>query len=307
MIQAEHLTKRYGDVVAVDDISFTVKPGQVTGFLGPNGAGKSTTMRMILGLDAPTSGRVLINRRRYRELDAPLRTIGALLDAGAVDHGRTAANHLLWLAHSNGIARSRVGHVLDLVGLGDVADRRVGTFSLGMLQRLGIAAALLGDAGVLMFDEPTNGLDPDGIIWLRATMRRLAAEGRAVFVSSHLMSEVAQTADHVIVIGRGRIVADASLETIVAQHGLADVYVRAERQHDLSVQLVRHGAAIEAVDDGAISVRGLDAVSIGAIAAADGIALSELTPRRSSLEDAFFELTHDLTLPTSLVGATRGE
>lgn len=307
MIQAEHLTKRYGDVVAVDDISFTVKPGQVTGFLGPNGAGKSTTMRMILGLDAPTSGRVLINRRRYRELDAPLRTIGALLDAGAVDHGRTAANHLLWLAHSNGIARSRVGHVLDLVGLGDVADRRVGTFSLGMLQRLGIAAALLGDAGVLMFDEPTNGLDPDGIIWLRATMRRLAAEGRAVFVSSHLMSEVAQTADHVIVIGRGRIVADASLETIVAQHGLADVYVRAERQHDLSVQLVRHGAAIEAVDDGAISVRGLDAASIGAIAAADGIALSELTPRRSSLEDAFFELTHDLTLPTSLVGATRGE
>ncbi len=183
--------------------------------------------------------------RRYRELDAPLRTIGALLDAGAVDDGRTAANHLLWLAHSNGIERARVGHVLDLVGLGDVADRRVGTFSLGMRQRLGIAAALLGDAHVLMFDEPTNGLDPDGIIWLRATMRRLAAEGRAVFVSSHLMSEVAQTADHVIVIGRGRIVADAPIDAIVAQHGLANVYVRAERQQDLSLQLVRHGAQME--------------------------------------------------------------
>ncbi|HEY5874410.1 MAG TPA: ATP-binding cassette domain-containing protein, partial [Ilumatobacteraceae bacterium] len=186
MIDVQHLTKRYGDVVAVDDISFTVRPGRVTGFLGPNGAGKSTTMRMVLGLDAPTSGSVLVDHRQYRRIDAPLRTIGALLDAGAVDGGRTAANHLLWLAHSNGIERARVGQVLELVGLGDVADRRVATFSLGMRQRLGIAAALLGDAHVLMFDEPTNGLDPDGIMWLRATMRRLAAEGRTVFVSSHL-------------------------------------------------------------------------------------------------------------------------
>ena len=306
MIDVQHLTKRYGDVVAVDDVSFTVRPGLVTGFLGPNGAGKSTTMRMVLGLDAPTSGGVLVNGRRYRQLDAPLRTIGALLDAGAVDGGRTAANHLLWLAHSNRIDRARVGHVLELVGLADVAERRVATFSLGMRQRLGIAAALLGDAHVLMFDEPTNGLDPDGIIWLRVTMRRLAAEGRTVFVSSHLMSEVAQTADHVIVIGRGRIVADAPIEAIVAQHGPADVYVRTEQPHDLSVQLVRHGAQLESAGDGAISVRGLDSAAIGAIAAAEGIALSELTPRQPSLEDAFFELTHDLTLPTTLVGATRG-
>jgi ABC-2 type transport system ATP-binding protein len=307
MIEVQHLSKRYGDVVAVDDISFTVRPGHVTGFLGPNGAGKSTTMRMILGLDAPTSGSVLVDGRRYRQLDTPLRTIGALLDAGAVDDGRTAANHLLWLANSNGIERGRVSAALELVGLGDVADRRVGTFSLGMRQRLGIAAALLGDARVLMFDEPTNGLDPDGIIWLRATMRHLAAEGRTVFVSSHLMSEVAQTADHVIVIGRGRIIADAPIDAIVAQHGLANVYVRAERQYDLSMQLGRHGAQLESAGDGAVIVRGLDSAAIGAIAAAEGIALSELTPRQPSLEDAFFELTHDLTLPTTLVGATRGD
>ena len=307
MIEVQHLSKRYGDVVAVDDISFTVRPGHVTGFLGPNGAGKSTTMRMILGLDAPTSGSVLVDGRRYRQLNTPLRTIGALLDAGAVDGGRTAANHLLWLAHSNGIERGRVTTALELVGLGDVADRRVGTFSLGMRQRLGIAAALLGDARVLMFDEPTNGLDPDGIIWLRATMRHLAADGRTVFVSSHLMSEVAQTADHVIVIGRGRIIADAPIDAIVAQHGLANVYVRAERQHDLSMQLARHGAQLESTGDGAVTVRGLDSAAIGAFAAAEGIALSELTPRQPSLEDAFFELTHDLTLPTTLVGATRGD
>jgi ABC-2 type transport system ATP-binding protein len=306
MIEVRHLTKRYGDVLAVDDISFDVRPGHVTGFLGPNGAGKSTTMRMVLGLDAPTGGTVRVAGRRYRELAAPLRTIGALLDAGAVDDGRTAANHLLWLAHSNGIERTRVGHVLDLVGLGDVAGRRVGTFSLGMRQRLGIAAALLGDARVLMFDEPTNGLDPDGIIWLRETMRRLAAEGRTVFVSSHLMSEVAQTADHVIVIGRGRIIADAPIDEIVARHGLADVLVRAERHDDLSLQLMRHGARLEPTGDGALTVSGLGSAEIGAIAAAEGIALTELTPRQPSLEEAFFELTHDVNLPTGLVGAARG-
>jgi ABC-2 type transport system ATP-binding protein len=300
MIDVHHLVKRYGDVVAVDDISFTVHPGHVTGFLGPNGAGKSTTMRMILGLDAPTSGSVLVGGRRYRELHAPLRTIGALLDAGAVDDGRSAANHLLWLAHSNGIDSTRVAAVLDMVGLGDVARRRVGTFSLGMRQRLGIAAALLGDPHVLLFDEPTNGLDPDGILWLRSMLRNLAAEGRTVFVSSHLMSEVSQTADRVIVIGRGRIVADAPIEAIVSQHGVPNVYVRSDRQDDLGLHVVRHGGQFEPAENGAIAVRGLESAAIGAIAAAEGIALSELTPRQPSLEDAFFELTHDLTLPTAL-------
>jgi ABC-2 type transport system ATP-binding protein len=210
------------------------------------------------------------------------------------------------MAHSNEIDSTRVAAVLDLVGLGDVAGRKVGTFSLGMRQRLGIAAALLGDPRVLLFDEPTNGLDPDGILWLRAMMRDLAADGRAVFVSSHLMSEVSQTADHVIVIGRGQIIADAPIETIVSQHGVPNVYVRADRQDDLGVHLVRHGAQLEPADNGAIAVRGLESAAIGAIAAAEGIALRELTPRQPSLEDAFFELTHDLTLPAVLTGATRG-
>jgi ABC-2 type transport system ATP-binding protein len=299
MITVTNLTKRYGDVVAVDGISFSVQPGRVTGFLGPNGAGKSTTMRMILGLDTPTSGRALVAGVPYRELHAPMRTIGALLDAGAVEPGRTAAHHLLWLADSNRIDRSRISTVLEAVGLSDVANRRVGTLSLGMRQRLGIAAALLGDPDVVMFDEPINGLDPEGIIWLRATMRRLADEGRAVFVSSHLMSEVAQTADHLIVIGRGRIVADAPIATVVAEHGLHSVHVKADRQADLAVHLVRHGALVEPADNDALAVRGLESGAIGAIAAAERIALSELTPRQPSLEEAFFELTHDLSLPTT--------
>lgn len=298
MITVTNLTKRYGDVVAVDDISFHVQPGRVTGFLGPNGAGKSTTMRMILGLDAPSAGTALVAGSPYHALRAPLRTIGALLDAGAVESGRTAANHLLWLARSNGIDRARVPAVLDAVGLGDVADRRVGTFSLGMRQRLGIAGALLGDPDVLMFDEPINGLDPDGIIWLRATMRQLADQGRAVFVSSHLMGEVAQTTDHLVVIGRGRIVADAPIDVVIAQHGMHNVYVKADRQDDLATRLVHHGAYVEAAEHGAIAVRGLESGAIGAIAAAERIVLSELTPRQPSLEEAFFELTHDLTLPT---------
>jgi ABC-2 type transport system ATP-binding protein len=296
MIDVQHLSKRYGGVLAVDDISFTVQPGRVTGFLGPNGAGKSTTMRMILGLDRPTSGGVLINGVSYADLSAPLRTIGALLDAGAVDGGRTARHHLLWLAHSNRLDPRRVDAVLDMVGLEAVADRRAGAFSLGMRQRLGIAAALLGDPAVLVFDEPINGLDPDGILWLRSTMRRLADEGRTVFVSSHLMSEVAQTADHVIVIGRGRIVADAPTDSIVSAHGLSDVYVRADRQADLAVHLARHGATVEPVDDDGFAVRGLGSEAIGAIALAEGIALAELTPRQASLEDAFLELTHNVTL-----------
>ena len=215
MIEAKHLTKRYGKTVAVDEVSFTVQPGRVTGFLGPNGAGKSTTMRMILGLDTPSSGSVLVDGKPYRELTDPLRSVGALLDAKAIVGGRSAANHLTWLADSNGIARRRVSEVLDIVGLSDVAGKRVGTFSLGMNQRLGIAAALLGDPETVMFDEPINGLDPDGILWIRNLMKSLAAEGRTVFLSSHLMSEMAQTADHLLVIGRGRIIADASTEEFI--------------------------------------------------------------------------------------------
>ena len=223
MIEARHLTKRYGKTVAVDDVSFVVQPGRVTGFLGPNGAGKSTTMRMVLGLDAPSSGSVLIDGKPYGELADPLRSVGALLDAKAIVGGRSAANHLKWLADSNGIARRRVGEVLDIVGLSDVAGKRVGTFSLGMNQRLGIAAALLGDPHTVMFDEPINGLDPDGILWIRNLMKSLAAEGRTVFLSSHLMSEMAQTADHLLVIGRGRIMADASTDDFVNGHSAATV------------------------------------------------------------------------------------
>jgi ABC-2 type transport system ATP-binding protein len=306
MIDVQHLSKRYGDVVAVDDISFTVQPGRVTGFVGPNGAGKSTTMRMVIGLDAPSRGRVLIGGQRYRDLAAPLRTVGALLDAAAVDDGRTAANHLLWLARSNHIDAGRVTTVLAQVGLAEVARRRVGTFSLGMRQRLGIAAALLGDPAVVMLDEPTNGLDPDGILWLRAFTRRLADEGRTVFVSSHLMSEVAQTADHVVVIGGGRLIADAPMESILAQHGMRTVHVRADRQDDLSVHLVRHGGLVAPAEHGGLEVRGLDSDVIGAIALAERIPLTELTPHQPSLEDAFLELTHDTTLHTAGIGAQEG-
>ncbi|MGO9907129.1 MAG: ATP-binding cassette domain-containing protein, partial [Solirubrobacteraceae bacterium] len=218
MIEVQHLTKRYGETVAVDEVSFVVEPGRVTGFLGPNGAGKSTTMRMILGLDTPSSGSVLVNGTSYRELSDPLTSVGALLDAKAIVGGRSAANHLMWLAASNGIDRRRVDEVLDVVGLGGVAGQRVGTFSLGMSQRLGIAAALLGDPDTLIFDEPINGLDPDGIVWIRNLMKSLAAEGRTVFLSSHLMSEMAQTADHLLVIAQGAIIADAGTEEFINQN-----------------------------------------------------------------------------------------
>jgi ABC-2 type transport system ATP-binding protein len=291
-IEARGLTKRYGDKVAVDDLSFTVEPGRVTGFLGPNGAGKSTTMRLVLGLDAPTAGTVTVRGRRYRDLDRPLHAVGALLDARACHPGRTAANHLLALAQTAGIGRARVDEVLALVGLADVGGKRAGTFSLGMSQRLGIAAALLGDPPVLMFDEPVNGLDPEGIRWIRTFMRELAAEGRIVLVSSHLMSEMALTAQHLLVIGRGRLIADTGIDDFLRRHGTESVLVRAGELDRLARVLRRAGAQLELEPD-ALHVHQLTATEVGKLAAGEGIALTELTPRRGSLEDVFMALTND--------------
>jgi len=293
MIEVHQLTKRYGSATAVDGLSFTVRPGRVTGFLGPNGAGKSTTMRVILGLDAPTSGWATVNGQPYQRLPRPLHQAGALLDAAAVHGGRTARDHLRAIAASNGIGARRVGQVLGLAGLEDVDGRRVRGFSLGMKQRLGIAAALLGDPPVLMFDEPVNGLDPEGIHWIRGLLRSLAAEGRTVFVSSHLMSEMALTADHLIVIGRGRLVADACIEEFVQQSSRGDVIVRSPAGAALAGLLTRRGAAVTADTDGGLAVTGLDAAAIGELASTHGIALHELTPRHASLEEAFMELTQD--------------
>jgi ABC-2 type transport system ATP-binding protein len=291
MIEARHLAKHYGATLAVDDLSFVVQPGRVTGFLGPNGAGKTTTMRLILGLDVPSAGSVTVNGRSYVDHRFPLHEVGALIDANARHGGRTAFNHLLCLAQSNGIGRRRVQETLDLVGLGQMGDRRVGTFSLGMGQRLGIAAALLGDPGILMFDEPVNGLDPEGIVWIRNLLRGFAAEGRTVFVSSHLMSEMALTADHLLVIGRGKLIADATVDEIVA--GSASwVRVRTPRSYELLALLEQHDATVK-VDDDALEVRGLEAANIGELAAAHGIALHELTPERASLEEAYFDLTEE--------------
>jgi ABC-2 type transport system ATP-binding protein len=308
MIEVHHLTKRYGNTVAVDEASFVVEPGRVTGFLGPNGAGKSTTMRMILGLDAPSSGSVLVNGKPYRDLNDPLRSVGALLDAKAIVGGRSAAHHLMWLADSNGIDRRRVGDVLDIVGLGDVAGKRVGTFSLGMSQRLGIAAALLGDPDTLIFDEPINGLDPDGIVWIRNLMKSLASEGRTVFLSSHLMSEMAQTADHLLVIAQGRIIADAGTEEFINQNAAPSVHVRAVEQTDLADALTLRGGVVECSPDGALLVTGMDCLEIGGIACAHDITLYELAASRASLEQAFFELTRDATdyRAGELAGATQG-
>ena len=308
MIEANHLSKRYGNMVAVDEVSFVVQPGRVTGFLGPNGAGKSTTMRMILGLDAPSAGSVLIDGKPYSQLTDPLRSVGALLDAKAIVGGRSAANHLTWLAASNGIARRRVSEVLDLVGLRDVAGKRVRTFSLGMSQRLGIAAALLGDPHTMMFDEPINGLDPDGILWIRNLMKSLASEGRTVFLSSHLMSEMAQTADHLLVIGRGRIIADASTEEFINGNAVPTVRVRALEQTDLADALTRRGALVESSPDGAMVVTGLDSTAIGGVAATHGITLVELAANEASLEEAFFQLTRNETdyHGGQLAGATQG-
>ncbi len=291
MIEAQGLTKLYGRTAAVNGIDFQVKPGVVTGFLGPNGAGKSTTMRMILGLDLPTSGWVTVNGRGYQSKVWPLHEVGALLDARSVHPGRSAYNHLYALATANGIAGDRVEQVLEQVGLTSVARKRVGGFSLGMSQRLGIAGALLGDPGTLLFDEPVNGLDPDGILWIRTLMRSLAAEGRTVLVSSHLMSEMALTADHLLVIGRGRLLADTPLTELIARHSEAGVMVRAADTLRLSGDLRAAGAQVTLEPDGSLAVGGLDSVRIGEIAAANGHVLHQLRDVTASLEEAYFRLT----------------
>ncbi len=291
-IRAHSLTKRFGDKTAVDDVDFTVLPGRVTGFLGPNGAGKSTTMRMVLGLDAPTSGQVSVHGHRYAESSAPLREIGALLEAGSIHPGRSARDHLRWLAASNGIPTTRVGEVLELVGLESVAGQRVGRFSLGMGQRLGIAAAMLGDPPVVVLDEPVNGLDPEGIRWVRGLARRLADEGRTVFVSSHLMSEMALMADHLIVIGRGRILADCSMPDFMAEHAASYVRVRGPGLAELGRTLQRAGGDVVLGDD-ELRVTALSAPDVGEAAARDGRVLHELTLVSASLEDAFMTLTAD--------------
>ncbi|MBW9209652.1 ABC transporter ATP-binding protein [Mumia sp. zg.B21] len=302
MIRAQALTKTFGDNVAVDAIDFTVRPGRVTGFLGPNGAGKSTTMRMILGLDAPTAGSVTVNGHRHQTSSAPLRSVGALLDAHAFHPGRSARDHLRWLAASNGIPATRVGEVLELVGLESVARQRAGRYSLGMGQRLGIAAALIGDPPVVILDEPVNGLDPEGIRWVRALARRLADEGRTVFISSHLMSEMAMMADHLIVIGRGQILADMSTEDFIAAHATSYVRVKSPARTAVTELLTRSGLDVEGVGD-ALHVQGLDASAIGDLLHHDSLPLHELTLVRSSLEDAFMRLTADSVEYRSKVGA----
>ena len=293
MIVAENLTKYYGEQRAVDELSFTVRPGVVTGFLGPNGSGKSTTMRLILELDAPSSGDVTVNGKHYRDHPAPLHEVGALLEARSVHTGRSAYNHLLTLAQTHGIGRGRVDELIDLVGLHDVARKRAGKFSLGMGQRLGIAAALLGDPSTVMLDEPVNGLDPEGILWVRHLLRGLAAEGRTVFVSSHLMSEMALTADHLIVIGRGRKIADMSTEEFIRQASGGLVLVRTPQAAELDALLSGPDVTVTAAGPGLLEVRGLTAVQIGEAAAANQLVLHELTPQQASLEEAFMTLTRD--------------
>jgi ABC-2 type transport system ATP-binding protein len=283
MIQVRDLSKRYGDTVALHPVSFDVVPGVVTGLLGPNGAGKSTLMRMILGLDLPTTGSATIGGCPYRALAAPMREVGALLDAKAVHGGRTARAHLRWLARAGGI------------GLAEVADRRLGGFSLGMSQRLGIAAALLGDPAMVLFDEPGNGLDPEGILWIRTLLRSLAAEGRTVIVSSHLMNEMQETADHVLVLGRGRLIADADIATFTRRAGDGSVRVVSPDAAALAARLTEDGAAVSAEPGGALLVTGLDAARVGDLAAAHRLRLHELTPHRASLEAAFMELTRTST------------
>ena len=291
MIEARNLTKRYGDKLAVDDLSFSVAPGTVTGFLGPNGAGKSTTMRLLLGLDRPNRGRAVINGKPYQDLPAPLRAVGALLEAQAVHKGRSAYNHLLCLAQTQGIPERAVVSVIRMAGLEGVAKKRAGGFSLGMGQRLGIAAALLGNPNVLLLDEPVNGLDPEGVLWIRNLTKQLAAEGKTVFVSSHLMNEMAVTADHLIVIGRGRLLADCSTAEFIDRHSEQQVLVRTPDAVQLSELVAREGG--QALSDGGdtLTVHGMAATRIAELAAWARIVVYELTPQRASLEEAFMEMT----------------
>ena len=292
-IEVRGLRKRYGSTTAVDGLSFTVRPGQVTGFVGPNGAGKSTTLRIILGLDAPDEGTALVGGRRYQTLRTPLSHVGALLDATAVHPGRKACDHLLWMAQSNGFARQRVDEVLELVGLASAARRRAGGLSLGMLQRLGIAAALLGDAPMLLFDEPVNGLDPDGIRWIRGFLRSLAAEGRAVLVSSHLMGELEDTADHLVVIGRGRLIADTSVRDLLAAASRDQILLRTSRRSEAMTVLANAGATVTAGDRETLTVAGLPAERVVALLGERGLPVMEVAQHRASLEEAYMELTRD--------------
>jgi ABC-2 type transport system ATP-binding protein len=292
MIEIQSLSKRYGDRVAVDNLSFTIRPGHVTGFLGPNGAGKTTTMRLILGLDSPSAGSVLINGKPFAQVYSAMREVGALLDAKAVHGGRSAYNHLWCLAATNGVPRSRVDEVIGIVGLEDVSRKRSKGFSLGMSQRLGIAAALLGDPEILMFDEPVNGLDPEGIRWIRLLMRSLAAEGRTVFVSSHLMSEMENTADHLIVVGRGKLIADCPMAEFTAGAGAQATMVRTPDGSRLAEAVAATGGTLER-DGDEFAVHGLGPERVGELALANGILLHHLAPARVSLEEAFMELTAD--------------
>jgi len=303
MITLNDVTKRYGTTVAVDHLSFEVRPGEVTGFLGPNGAGKSTTMRMVVGLDAPTSGQITVDGHPYRDLRFPLRQVGALLEAKAIHPGRSARDHLRWMADANSIDRRRVDEVLELVGLADVAGRRSGGFSLGMGQRLGIATALLGDPGTLLLDEPVNGLDPEGVRWIRQLLRSLAEEGRSVLISSHLMSEMALTADRLIVVGRGRLIAEGSVDDIVRRSSTGHVRVDSAEPERLRLLLAGRGADVSTQADGTFAVTALEARDIGTIAATAGIALYELSSRSASLEEAFMELTRDAAEYTTTQGA----
>ena len=293
MIEARQLTKRYGETTAVDGLEFTVRPGAVTGFLGPNGAGKSTTMRMIIGLDEPTSGSVTVNGKHYREHPSPLQEVGALLEAKSVHPGRSAFNHLLAQAQTHGIPRRRVDDVIELTGLQSVANKRAGQFSLGMGQRLGIAGALLGDPATVMLDEPVNGLDPEGVLWIRNLLTQLASEGRTVFVSSHLMSEMALVADRLIIVGRGRLLADTSVDELVRQAGGDAVRVATADPARLRDALAGPGVQIVGTGSEGLEVTGLSARSIGTTAADHGIALYELTTVKVSLEQAFMDLTRD--------------
>jgi ABC-2 type transport system ATP-binding protein len=292
-IEVAGLRKQFGPTQALDGMTFTVAPGQITGFVGPNGAGKSTTMRVLLGLDAADAGTALIGGRPYASLRRPLSHVGSLLDASALQPGRSARNHLLWLAHSQGLGARRVDEVIEQAGLGSAARRKAGGYSLGMRQRLGIAAALLGDPPVLMFDEPFNGMDPEGIVWMRGFLRSLAAQGRAVLVSSHLMSELQDTADHLVVAGRGKVIADASVAELIAAASAGRVTVRTAARAEAMTVLARAGAEVADTGPGVIAVCGLPAERVGLLLSQNGIAFTELSPHRASLEEAYMELTRD--------------